>query len=83
MGGFLHIAHTHPLGGVDVGMTFDLLCDLHLSAKIDQFFFNIADIWQTVLDSYTITIKKMCCFRWGHALKNFNLIKFKIADCQP
>ena len=34
-------------------MTFDLLSGLHLSAKLAVFYINIADIWQTVLYSWT------------------------------
>ena len=39
-------------------MSFDLLSDLHLAAKIAFIYLNIADIWQTVSDSYTIKYYK-------------------------
>ena len=40
---FFHIAHTHPLGGVDVLFgSYDLFSNLHLHANI-AFYFNIAD----------------------------------------
>ena len=44
--------------------------------------FNVRYIWKTVPDSYTITVKQMCCFREGYA-KKINSIKFKMAILRP
>ena len=47
---YVNIRVTSQLGDVDVPfgvMSFDLLCDLHLSA-IMFFLFNITHIWQTM-----------------------------------
>ena len=45
--------------------------------------FNMPDILQTVPDSQIITMKQNVPFQEGYALKNFDLIKFKLVDLQP
>ena len=41
------------------------------------------NIWQTVPDSQTITIKNMRGFGEKYALKNGNTINLKMVDLQP
>ena len=44
---------------------------------------DIADIMKTAQDSYTITMKQIVGFQERCILKNFNLIKFKMAAYRP
>ena len=45
--------------------------------------FNMPDIWQTVADSWSITINQNVHFEVGICPEKFNLIKFKMADYRP